>query len=43
MALMELIGDLTSSINNQKYAMVFFIDLKKAFNTYDHKKKDGKV
>lgn len=36
MALMELIEDITSSIDNKKYAVGVFIDLKKAFDTIDH-------
>ncbi len=37
MALMELIEDITSSIDNKKYAVGVFIDLKKAFDTIDHR------
>lgn len=36
MAFMELIEDITSSIDNKKYAVGVFIDLKKAFDTIDH-------
>uniref|UniRef100_A0A672HNL4 Reverse transcriptase domain-containing protein n=1 Tax=Salarias fasciatus TaxID=181472 RepID=A0A672HNL4_SALFA len=36
MALMELVEELTSSIDNKKYAVEIFIDLKKAFDTIDH-------
>ncbi len=33
---MELIEELTSSIDNKKCALGVFIDLKKAFDTIDH-------
>lgn len=36
MALMELVEELTSSIDNKKYAVGIFIDLKKAFDIIDH-------
>ena len=36
MALMELVEELTSSIDSNKYALGIFIDLKKAFDTINH-------
>ena len=37
LALMELIEDLTQSLDNQEHTIGVFIDLKKAFDTIDHK------
>lgn len=36
LALMELIEEITNSIDNKKYAVGIFIDLKKAFDTINH-------
>ena len=36
MALIELIEELTSSVDNKQFAVGVFIDLKKAFDTIDH-------
>ena len=36
-ALTELINEITSSLNNKMYSIGVFIDLKKAFDTVDHK------
>ena len=36
MALIDLIEELTSSVENKKFALGVFIDLKKAFDTIDH-------
>ena len=36
MALMELVEGVTSSMDNNKYALGIFIDLKKAFDTINH-------
>ena len=35
-ALLELIEEITSSLDNKKYSVGIFIDLKKAFDTIDH-------
>ena len=35
-ALLELVEEITSSLDNNKYAIGVFIDLKKAFDTVDH-------
>ena len=35
-ALLELVEDITSSLDNKKYSVRIFIDLKKAFDTIDH-------
>ena len=37
LALMELVEDLTQSLDNRKHTIGVFIDLKKAFDTIDHK------
>lgn len=36
MALMEFVEETTSAIEQQKYAVGVFLDLKKAFDTVDH-------
>ena len=35
-ALLELVEEITSSLDNKKYYVGIFIDLKKAFDTIDH-------
>ena len=35
-ALIELLEDITKSLENKKYALGIFIDFKKAFDTVDH-------
>ena len=35
-ALLELVEDITSSLDNTKYSVGIYIDLKKAFDTIDH-------
>ena len=35
-ALLELVQEITSSLDNNKYAIGVFVDLKKAFDTVDH-------
>ena len=35
-ALLELVEEITSSLDNKKYSVGIFIDLKKAFDTIDH-------
>ena len=35
-ALLELVEEITSSLDNNKYAIGVFVDLKKAFDTVDH-------
>ena len=35
-ALLELAEEITSSLDNNKYAIGVFVDLKKAFDTVDH-------
>ena len=35
-ALSELVEEITSSLDNNKYAIGIFVDLKKAFDTVDH-------
>ena len=35
-ALLELVEEITSSLDNNKYSVGIFIDLKKAFDTIDH-------
>ena len=37
MALLELIGEITSAVDNKKCTIGVFIDLSKAFDTIDHK------
>ena len=37
MALLELIEEITSAVDNKKCTICVFIDLKKAFDTIDHK------
>ena len=35
-ALLDLVEEITTSLDNNKYTVVVFIDLKKAFDTVDH-------
>ena len=35
-ALLELVEEITSSLNNKKYSVGILIDLKKGFDTIDH-------
>ena len=35
-ALLELVEEITTSLDNNKYTVGVFIDLKKAFDTVDH-------
>ena len=35
-AILELVEEITNSLDNDKYSIGLFIDLKKAFDTVDH-------
>ena len=35
-ALLELVEEITNSLDNNKYAIGVFVDLKNAFDTVDH-------
>ena len=35
-ALLELVEEITNALDNKKYAIGVFVDLKKAFDTADH-------